>query len=267
MDKGQERRREEDQGYSVQIGEVILSDDYIKLHRKLIEWEWYDNANTMRLFIHCLLKANWKSGSWHGIEYQPGQFITSLETLVKETGLTTQQVRTALNHLISTGEVTSSQQGKCRVITINKWSDYQGNNKEDNKKVTRKQQGCNKVVTTDEEYKEREEGKNIKNIYGEYKHVRLTQKQYDKLVDDYGEELLKAAIKYLDEYMQMKGKKYSDHNLVLRKWVFDAVKEKGLNNGSENKVISRTDEEQRNAEIDRYLESDEFKNDNDLPFV
>lgn len=41
----------------------------------------------------------------------------------------------------------------------------------------------------------------------------------------------------------------------------------GGNNGSGVQEVSRTDEEQRNAEIDRYLESDEFKNDNDLPFV
>ena len=48
---------------------------------------------------------------------------------------------------------------------------------------------------------------------------------------------------------------------------FESYLNEGNINGSGNKVISRTDEEQRNAEIDRYLESDEFKNDNDLPFV
>jgi hypothetical protein len=64
---------------------------------------------------------------------------------------------------------------------------------------------------------------NKKNIYGEYKHVRLTDKQYDKLVADYGDQETKDAIKFLDEYIQMKGYKSVDHNLAIRKWVFDAV--------------------------------------------
>ena len=31
--------------------------DYIKLSRKILDWEWYGNINTCRVFIHMLLKA------------------------------------------------------------------------------------------------------------------------------------------------------------------------------------------------------------------
>ena len=137
-----------------------MAEPFVKLYKKMLDWEWYDDANTMRLFIHCLLRANWKEGSWHGISYKPGQFITSLQTLANETDLTVQQVRTALSHLISTGEVTSYQQGKCRIITVNNWGLYQDSNKVSNKKSTRCQQDGNKVVTTDKEYKEIKEYKN-----------------------------------------------------------------------------------------------------------
>lgn len=61
--------------------------------------------------------------------------------------------------------------------------------------------------------------------YGEYNHVLLTDKQLEKLNEDYGEEQTKEAIKYLDEYIQMKGYKCKDYNLALRKWVFKAVEE------------------------------------------
>ena len=44
---------------------------------------------------------------------------------------------------------------------------------------------------------------------------------------------------------------------------FESYLNEGNINGSGNKVISRTDEEQRNAEIDRYLESDEYRNGED----
>lgn len=63
-----------------------------------------------------------------------------------------------------------------------------------------------------------------KHKYGEYQHVLLTDRQFERLVNDYGEFEVQSAIKFLDEYIQMKGYKVKDHNLALRKWVFKAVK-------------------------------------------
>ena len=223
-----------------------MAEAFIKLHRKMLDWEWFDNLNVFRLFMYCLLKANWKQTKWHGIEVEAGQFITSLSTLSDETGLTIQQVRTALSHLKTTGELTDYQQGKYRIITVNNWGSYQGDNRVDNREITGYQQddnnlitGCqqddNRMVTTDKEYKEYKEykelkeskevkeGKEKKHIYGEYKHVKLTDKERDQLFNDYGEADTLKAIKYLDEYIEMKGAKYKSHYLAMKKWVFDAV--------------------------------------------
>lgn len=68
--------------------------------------------------------------------------------------------------------------------------------------------------------------KEVKHKYGEYSHVLLTDNQKEKLFSDYGEETTMKAIKYLDEYIETSGKKYKNHYLVMKKWVFDAVKEK-----------------------------------------
>ena len=67
--------------------------------------------------------------------------------------------------------------------------------------------------------------KEPKHKYGEYQHVLLTDTDRERLVNDYGEEETHEAIKYLDEYIETSGKKYKNHYLVMRKWVFDAVKE------------------------------------------
>lgn len=72
-----------------------------------------------------------------------------------------------------------------------------------------------------EEIKNKEE----KHKYGEYGNVLLTDKELSKLKTDYGEDLALKAIKYLDEYIEMKGYKAQSHNLAIRKWVFDAMKE------------------------------------------
>ena len=61
----------------------------------------------------------------------------------------------------------------------------------------------------------------IKKItFGEYKHVKLTKEQFDKLCEDYGENIINEYIKRIDEWLQMNGKKpYKDFNLALRNWL------------------------------------------------
>lgn len=157
-----------------------MSEAFIKLYKKMLDWEWYDDVNTCRVFIHCLLKANWKSGSWHGISYDPGQFITSLPSLAAETHLSIQQVRTALSHLKSTGEITDYQQANCRVITVNNWNEYQGDNRQSNRRSTGNQQAANRQSTADKEYKEYKEGEEDK----EYKYYP-NDETLDKAFSDY----------------------------------------------------------------------------------
>lgn len=66
--------------------------------------------------------------------------------------------------------------------------------------------------------------KEEKHKYGEYKHVLLTDKEYNKLKEDYSN--YEELIKYLDEYIEMKGYKAKSHYLCIKKWVVDAVKQK-----------------------------------------
>lgn len=83
---------------------------HIKLERKIIDWEWYKDINTKCLFIHLLLKANWKDGRFCGKVIERGSLVTSLQKLSEETGLTVREVRTALTHLEDTGEIEKSRQ-------------------------------------------------------------------------------------------------------------------------------------------------------------
>lgn len=130
---------------------------FIKIHRKLLKWEWYSDLNVRVLFFHCLLKANHKSEKWQGIEIKAGQFVTSYEHLAKECGLSTQQTRTALNKLKLTGEITNKTTSRYSIITVNNWNLYQANNKQNNKQITNEQQTNNNK----QEIKEDKEVKNI----------------------------------------------------------------------------------------------------------
>lgn len=99
--------------------------DYIKLHRSMLEWEWWHDINTCRVFIYLLLKANWKDSTWKGIEVKRGTYISSLDKVATETDLTRDEVRTALKHLTKTKEITTVSTRKYTVFTVVNYDLYQ----------------------------------------------------------------------------------------------------------------------------------------------
>lgn len=81
----------------------------------------------------------------------------------------------------------------------------------------------------DNDFKEKstlKSAKKEKHAHGEYKHVRLTDEEHDKLVSEYGEDTTNDAIRLLDEYIEEKGTKYKSHYLAMKRWVFSAVEER-----------------------------------------
>lgn len=100
-----------------------------------------------------LLKANWKSGKFQGVEIERGSFASSYEKLSNETNLTVMEIRTALKHLISTGEVTVKRHTKFSVFTIKNYIMYQSSDIQTNSQITVNQQLNNSQLTTIEEGK------------------------------------------------------------------------------------------------------------------
>jgi hypothetical protein len=133
---------------------------WIKLHRSLIDWEWYTDHNTTRLFVHCLVRANFEDKKWRGIDIKRGSFYTSLDTLSDETGLTPMQIRTSLKKLKSTGEVTGSGMARGRMITVVGYEEYQEDSRLGNRVATGSQQADNREVTANKNLRTKED-KNI----------------------------------------------------------------------------------------------------------
>lgn len=133
---------------------------YIKLHRKITEWGWYNDINTKVLFLHLLLRANWKSKEWQGIEVERGQLISSYSNLASETGLTVSEVRTALKHLILTGEVAHQPFNKFGLFTVIKYDMYQSVDSQDSSQSTVSSQPINNLLATTKEVKKEKNEKN-----------------------------------------------------------------------------------------------------------
>lgn len=141
---------------------------WIKLHRQILEWEWFDDQLTFRLFIYLLLTANVTDKNWHGTLIKRGELVTSYTELTRRlTGkqqarIGVQSIRTSIDRLKSTGELTVKTTNKFSLFKLNNYEKYQGANMPLNTQLTGKQQATNKQLTT---IKEGEEGKNDKNIY------------------------------------------------------------------------------------------------------
>ena len=144
-----------------------MGDGWIKLFRRFLEWEWYDQTPMVRLFLHLLLKANYEDKKWHGIVIKRGQLVTSFTNLSAETGLSIQVVRSCLDKLQSTGEVNKQSTSQYTIITVCKFADYQqveeSEQQTNNKPTTSEQQTSNKRVTNNQQQHKNIRNKEIKN--------------------------------------------------------------------------------------------------------
>lgn len=121
---------------------------FIKIHRKILDWEWYNDANTCRLFFHLIFTANYKDGCFQGKAVKRGQVIIGLRKLSAKLGLSLQQVRTSLNKLKSSQEVTIESTHQYSIITLVNYSLYQDNKDEDNTQAVNEQHTNNTQINT-----------------------------------------------------------------------------------------------------------------------
>jgi|GEM_PF-1749687 len=98
---------------------------WVKLHRSILEWEWYDDTNVFRLFIHLILTANYEDKKWRGKIIKKGQLATSVAKLSEATGLTPKMVRGAIKKLEKSQDLVTKGANNYTLITVCNYSEYQ----------------------------------------------------------------------------------------------------------------------------------------------
>ena len=160
----------------------------------MLQWEWWDDLNTWRLFMTILIMANWKDKKWHGKTIPRGSLWTSLKSLSKRSGLSVRQVRVSLDKLIMTNEVTNQVTKQGRLVTVVNYDFYQSvednvtNTMTNNASV--KRQSRDKGVTTTKERKEVKELKNDVVVVAKTKKEfwqRLSPDDIDTIYDSFPE--------------------------------------------------------------------------------
>ncbi len=144
-----------------------ITNGWVKLHRSLLEWEWWDDLNTRVFFIYCLLRANPSDKQWRGIPIKRGSFLTSRQKMSAESKLTERELRTAIQHLEKTGELTCETTKEYTIITICNYDKYQVREeiKRPTERPTSDQAPTNERPSTDQRATTNEESKESKEIY------------------------------------------------------------------------------------------------------
>ena len=140
----------------------MVQNGFVALHRSLLSWGWHADPATGWLFVNLLLMANWTDSDWQGMTIERGQVVTGRKALAAQTGLSEQTVRTSLNRLKSTNEITIASTNKFSVITIVNYGKFQDvpemptSNLTSN--LTNDQPATNQQLTTNEQIKQEEQG-------------------------------------------------------------------------------------------------------------
>ena len=235
---------------------------YIKLHRKLMNWGWYQDHVVKEVFIHLLLIANYKDKDWQGIELKKGQAVIGTKKLAEELGFSRQQIRTALLKLQRTNEITVESNNRYSIVTIVKWSEYQeetdpnaaqngafsvveqptdnqqstGCQPTDNQQATNCQPTDNQQITNEQpqykkDKKDKKEKKGKKRVgapspHGRFENVFLTQTEVSELKERYPH-YYEAKIEKLSRYLVNNLRRnYENHFAVLLEWLAEDVGEK-----------------------------------------
>lgn len=215
---------------------------FVPLWRSIFDWEWYKEPKIFKTYIHCFLKANYTDKQWQGKIIKRGQFVTSIKHLSEETGLSEQNVRTAIKNLTKTGELTIKTTNRNTIITVNNYDTYNDLNKQ----ITDKQQTNNNQVTTTNKDNNINNENNVTNssscssrinnnfstttttpmlndskkLYGEFGNVCLSDKEYialynhlkrkmPKQSDDIYKTGIDIIIKELDDLIDIHGENES----------------------------------------------------------
>jgi len=234
---------------------------WFKLYRKIKEWEWYQDHITKAVFLHCLIEAEIIDKPHCGEMLEKGSFVTTSSRLAAELNLSRQQVRTALDKLVSTSNITKTSTNKNLILKVVNWEVYQ--DKKGNSNHQNNQQ-INQPITNKQPTNNQQKDNNIytyKDIYTlkdkEFKNERIKEDLNTTFVhfekDEKGEMIpYKEIVEFLNEKtgLNLRHTTNKTRDLIKARWN-EGFRLEDFKSAIVNAVKFRT---KSNGEIDtRYL--------------
>lgn len=130
---------------------------WIKLFRSTQNKAWYRKPEYLALWVHLLFKANHKGKSWlyknQPYNVKRGQFITSRDSLVKETGIERNKIERILKCFENEQQIEQQNLSTSRLISIINYDTYQNNEQDFEQRVSSKRAASEQRVSTTKECK------------------------------------------------------------------------------------------------------------------
>lgn len=100
-------------------------DGFIKLSRRLTDWEWADDPSMLAVWVHCLLAANWRDYRYHGETIPRGCFLTSCRAFGERVGLSESTIRRCFDRLESGGEIDRQVTHRGTLVKVRNYAVFQ----------------------------------------------------------------------------------------------------------------------------------------------
>lgn len=196
---------------------------FVKLPRNFLEWEWFDDANTLKVYLALICLASFKDCRLKGYELKRGQAPVSLEILARRTNMTIRSVRTALKHLEMSGDIEIVHTNKFSVVTVKNYDCNAGlgdffapevtvDRQADENSLTAPSQPIESHRAVVEEVKEIQEKK-------ECEQVKKSAPTRDDLISTYGIENVQLYEQKFDEWTAKKGITGINEYPTIAKWM------------------------------------------------
>ncbi|MGX1262966.1 DnaD/phage-associated family protein [Rossellomorea marisflavi] len=205
---------------------------WVKVHRKLLQSDIFQNEKLLKVFMYCLLKASHSEYKqlvgMKVVELNPGQFVFGRSKAASEMNMKESTVWMYIKLLEKLGSISINSNNKFSVITVDKWEDYQsqesdGEQQNDNKITTKKQQNnTNKNLKNLKNSSSSSGGQDeVINFYHENLQVGVSSSPYvyqqiQHWINDFDSEIVLAAMK-LSAKKEKRGFDYTEG--ILKKWV------------------------------------------------
>lgn len=226
-----------------------MSSGWIKTYRELLDKPiWHESTPEQKsILITLMLMANSQETQWEwrGEPYTalPGQFVTSLEKIAAKAGkgITSRNVRTALNRFEKYGFLSNQSTNKNRLITIVNWGVYQSPPSETVKQTVKQQSGNSQATV-----KQQSTNKNLRI-------KELENKEKDNVQEEAPDQLT-GQVRQVIAYLNSKtGKKFKDKSKDTQKLIHGRIHD-GYSVGDFKKVIdNKCSEWLDDPNMDKFL--------------
>ena len=193
---------------------------WIKIHRSIFKNHWMHNADVLGIWLYILLNVAYQKEDvvFEGkrITLQPGQGLFKMRQVAKILGVSHSKLNRTITLFKSETQIETQTSPRNTLITVVNWAKYQVRETQNGTQAEHKRNTSGTQAEHLPINNKNLRNKEIKNVYGTYQNVFLTDEEFQKLKAEFPD--WQERIDRLSEYIESKGAKYKSHLATIRSW-------------------------------------------------